>query len=209
MATNTAGRRLPVWVIALIGVAAGMVVAALVAFGGTAQAQAEGAHDLNITKKPKSVKLHVGQKKTSTITVTNQRGGIARNVVMVDQLPRFMRFVKASTSLHRPGSCAPTQGRKGVRCSLGNLRVGETVTIKVTAKAIKKGKGRNVASVSAIGAGGGLGADLEPSDNRDTASHRAVKQRCGVRADGGRACVGGVNAGNGQAAVGGIQAGVR
>lgn len=204
MATNTVGRRLPVWAIALVGAAVGLVVVALVAFGGTAQAQVEGAHDLAVTKKPTSVKLRVGQQKTSTITVTNQRGGIARNVVMVDQLPSFMRFVRASTSLREPGICGPINNRRGVSCSLGNLRVGKTVTIKVTAKAIKRGKGKNLVSVSARGAGGGLGADLEPSDNRDSTRHRAIERRgggegrCGVKAiagnKGATACVGGVKA---------------
>lgn len=216
MATNTVGRRIPVWAIALVGVAVGMVVVALVAFGGTAQAQVEGAHDLAINKTPKNAKLKIGRNFTWTVTVTNQRGGTARNVVMVDNLPDFVRFVRASTSLREPGICGPINNRRGVSCSLGNLAVGETVTIKVTGRAFKKGQDRNVASVSARGAlGGGLGADLEPSDNRDSTRHRAVEQRgggegrCGVKADGGRACVGGVKVGKGHAAVGGIQAGVR
>ena len=212
MATNATGRTIPVGTVVLLGVVASMLAVALVS-GGAAQAQATGDHDLNVTKTPQKAKLVIGKNFTWTVKVTNQRGGVARNVIMVDDLPNFVRFVKARTSLHRPGSCGPTQGRKGVRCTLGNLSAGETVTIKVTGKAFKKGKGQNVASAFAGGAlGGGLEADMQPSDNKDTTRHRAVEGRgggdgrCGVRAGGGRACVGGVKAGNGHANVGGIQA---
>lgn len=206
MATSTVGRRVPAWAVVLLGVLAGTLVA-LLAFGGAAQAQPTGSHDLSITKRPKQAPdLRRGQLFTWTVRVTNQRGGVARSVVVVDNLPNFMRFVRARTSLREPGICNPINNRRGVVCRLGNLRVGDRVTIRVTGRVVSLGSDLNRASVRAGGrTGGGFGADLEPSDNRDTTRHRAVKgrdggkDRCGgvqaeSRRDGAKACVGGVKA---------------
>jgi uncharacterized protein (DUF58 family) len=177
MATNTArGRRLPVWTIVLLGVVACMVLIALVPLSGPTQAQTRGASDLHVTKKPKRAQLVVGRPFTWTVKVKNKRGSTASDVVMVDDLPNFVRFDKARTSLHEPGICRPFS-TDIVECRLGNLRVGERVKIQVTATAFKKGSGKNRAHAHAARASGpGFGDDLQNSDNTATTSNTAVKR---------------------------------
>jgi uncharacterized protein (DUF58 family) len=177
MAANTAGgRRLPLWTIVLLGVVACMVLLALVALSGPTQAQSRGASDLHVTKKPKRAQLVVGQNFTWTVKVKNERGSIARHVVMVDDLPDFVKFVKARTSLREPGICGPF-GTGIVECRLGDLRVGESVRIEVTAHAFKRGSGKNRVHVHAGKASeAGFANDIQSSDNSDTTRHTAVKR---------------------------------
>ena len=87
------------------------------------------------------------------------------------------RFVRASTSLGDPGICRPF-GTGIVECRLGNLRVGNTVTILVTAKTVKAGKGKNRVHAHAARASGagGFGNEIQGSDNIDTTRHTAVKR---------------------------------
>src|SRR5215212_8455636 len=143
MTTNTAARRrIPLWTIVLLGVVACMVLLALVmALSRPTQAQSQSP-DLHVAKKPERAKLTVGKNFTWTVRVKNERGTKARDVVMTDDLPDFVRFVRASTSLHEPGICRPL-GKNIVECRLGDLRVGDRVRIQVTGKPFKAGKGKN------------------------------------------------------------------
>ena len=178
MATNTAGgRRLPVWMVVVLGVVACMVLIALVTLSGPTQAQSQSVSDLHVTKQPKRAKLVVGKKFTWTVKVTNEGGSRARDVVMVDDLPNFVKFVRASTSLDQPGICRPL-GTGVVTCRLGDLRVGNTVTILVTAKAFKAGSGKNLVHADAAKASGagGFGNEIQGSDNTDKTRHRAIKR---------------------------------
>jgi Domain of unknown function DUF11 len=178
MTTNTAGpRRIPLWTIVVLGLVACMVLLALVvAVSGPTQAQSRSASDLHVNKKPKRAQLTVGKNFTWTVRVKNERGSIARDVVMVDDLPNFVRFVRASTSLHHPGICRPF-GTNIVECRLGDLRVGNSVRIDVTAKAFKAGSGKNrVHAHAARASGAGFGSDLQNSDNSDTTRHTAVRR---------------------------------
>jgi uncharacterized repeat protein (TIGR01451 family) len=178
MPTNTAGgRRLPVWMVVLLGVVACMVLLALVTLGGPTQAQTRSSSDLHVTKQPKRAQLKVGKKFTWTVKVKNEGGSRARDVVMVDDLPNFVKFVRASTSLDDPGICRPF-GTGIVECRLGNLRVGNTVTILVTAKTVKAGKGKNRVHAHAARASGagGFGNEIQGSDNIDKTRHTAVKR---------------------------------
>ena len=177
--------------------AAALAAVAVAAFGASADAQAATALSISKSIKPKVVT--VGDKQTYTVKITNNTGARATDVEMRDPLPRNVRFLKASTSLHRPGSCGAKSGT--VTCDLGNLSKGEKVTIKIYVKTTEAGRYKNTAYVSHTDAQ--LGATPQ---NSDSARHRAVKEdrdgggkrRCsGVKAgagDGARACVGGVRA---------------
>jgi uncharacterized repeat protein (TIGR01451 family) len=177
MTMETAGRRrIPLWTIVLLGVVACTVLFALVvAVSGPTQAQSQSP-DLHVSKKPKRAQLVVGENFTWTVRVKNERGTKARDVVMTDDLPDFVKFVKASTSLHEPGICRPL-GTNIVECRLGDLRVGDSVRIQVTGKPFKAGKGKNRVYVHAARvSGAGFGSDLQNSDNSDTTSHTAVER---------------------------------
>lgn len=60
------------------------------------------------------------------ITVTNLGPGVAEDVVVVDTLPPTVSFVSAAVSV---GDCSESGGI--VTCSLGDLEVGDTVTLAV------------------------------------------------------------------------------
>lgn len=122
---------------------------------------------------------------------------------MIDDLPQFMRHVRSQVTPRDPGGCFPIRNRKGGRCNLHDIRPGQTKTIKLTAKAIERGRGKN--HVHAFATQEELGQDINPSNNRDSSGHRAIeprdgggKKRCGVKAvagnNGATACVGGVKA---------------
>jgi uncharacterized repeat protein (TIGR01451 family) len=89
----------------------------------------------------------VGEKQTFTIKVTNEGNGLARNVTMEDPLPAKVRFGKASTSRHVPGSCGLAPVRTVV-CHLGTLGAGKTVTIWMVVRNVEPGNYTNRAFAS-------------------------------------------------------------
>jgi uncharacterized repeat protein (TIGR01451 family) len=101
--------------------------------------------DLSITKSANPNSVAEGNNVTFTITVTNNGGTSATNVVVSDPLP----------SSFTPGSATPSQGSCNntvpVSCTLGTLNAGATatVTIVATANAGAAGNTSNSASVSA------------------------------------------------------------
>jgi uncharacterized repeat protein (TIGR01451 family) len=167
---NTTGRTAAasLWAVALLVVAA-LAVAALAAFGvDSAQAQVRGSADLAVTKKVKPKLVTVGDKQTFTIQVTNERGDTARDVTMTDRLPNQVKFIRASTSRHVPGSCGLVQHT--VACELGNLEVGQRVTVKIFVKTTQAGRYRNQAFATHTT------TELEEADNRDEARSRVNRR---------------------------------
>jgi uncharacterized repeat protein (TIGR01451 family) len=144
------------------------VLVAVMALGSVAGAQATGSADLALSKSVKPKVVTVGDKQTFTVKISNLRGDTARNVVMKDQLPtNKVRFIRASTSRHVPGSCSASGGV--VTCELGKLRKGQTVTVKILVKNVEAGRYTNRASVNHTT------TELDASDNRDAAQGRSTR----------------------------------
>lgn len=142
-------------------------VVAMMALGGVALAQPTGSADLSVTKTVKPRVVTVGDNQTFVIKITNQRGDTARDVVMTDPLPDKVRFIRASTSRKRPGSCGARAGT--VTCDLGNLRRDQTVTVKIVVKNVEAGRYTNRASVTHTT------TELQASDNHDGARARSTR----------------------------------
>jgi hypothetical protein len=87
---------------------------------------------------------------------------------MRDPLPDKVRFVRASTSRHDPGSCRSRN--RTVTCDLGNLRVGRSVTVKIFVRPVRSGKYVNRAFVDQTRT-----AELQAVDNIDGAKARAAR----------------------------------
>lgn len=161
MATKEMGRTRPVLAAALL------VAMAVLVLAGVAQAQPTGSADLSVTKTVKPRVVTVGDNQTFTIKVTNERRDTAKDVVMTDPLPDEVRFIRASTSRHKAGSCSAKGGT--VTCDLGNLRVDRTVTVKILVKNTEAGRYTNRAFVDHST------TELDASDNRDGARARATR----------------------------------
>jgi uncharacterized repeat protein (TIGR01451 family) len=160
-------RRVPVWAVVALGLALAATLVAALAFGGHA-ASAATATDLRITKTVKPKIVTVGDNQTFIIRVTNTTSRNATNVKVTDPLPTNVRFIRASTSLHKPGSCGETN--RTVECDLGTLQGGERVTIKIFVKNVKAGDYVNRAFVSH------KSSELDASDNFDTARASAERR---------------------------------
>ena len=94
-----------------------------------------------------------------TMTVTNKGPNDATNVQVADPAPAGILYLTA----------APTQGTCSVApslitCSLGTVKKGQTVVIRVTARATAVGTHTNTATVT-----GGGGRETNPADNVDSA----------------------------------------
>ncbi len=94
-----------------------------------------------------------------TMTVTNKGPNDATNVQVADPAPAGILYLTA----------APTQGTCSVApslitCSLGTVKKGQTVVIRVTARATTVGTHTNTATVT-----GGGGRETNPADNVDSA----------------------------------------
>jgi uncharacterized repeat protein (TIGR01451 family) len=174
MSTNKTGYGFPVWATAaLLGAAFALVAVVVASFaGGTARAQDVGtnhlASDLHIRKSVKPKTVRVGAKQTFVIKVVNERGATARGVRMRDPLPDKVRFVRASTSRHVPGSCRSRN--RTVTCDLGNLRVGRSVTVKIFVKPVRSGRYVNRAFVEQKRT-----AELQARDNIDAVQTRTAR----------------------------------
>jgi uncharacterized repeat protein (TIGR01451 family) len=136
-----------VW--APMSVAAALVAAllALIVLAAPAQTHTPQGADLTVRKSVSPKLVMVGEKQTFTIKVTNEGNGLARNVTMEDPLPAKVRFGKASTSRHVPGSCGLAPVRTVV-CHLGTLGAGKTVTIWMVVRNVEPGNYTNRAFAS-------------------------------------------------------------
>ncbi len=143
-----------------------MMIAALT-FGDRA-ANAAAATDLRINKTVEPKLVTVGDNQTFTITVKNTTSRNATNVKVTDPLPTNVRFIRASTSLQKPGSCGEIN--RTVECDLGTLQGGERVTIKIVVKNVQAGDYVNRAFVSH------KSTELDASDNFDAARASAERR---------------------------------
>jgi uncharacterized repeat protein (TIGR01451 family) len=156
-----------VWTMAALSLVLVAALVAALAFGGRAANAAGAGADLHINKTVKPKTVQVSQKQTFHIHVRNESRRNATSVKMTDPLPGQVKFIRASTSLHRPGSCGSI--RRTVECNLGTLRGGERVKIEILVKAVKAGSYTNRAFVSQ------KSSELDASDNFDTATASATR----------------------------------
>jgi uncharacterized repeat protein (TIGR01451 family) len=132
-----------------MSVAAALVAAllALIVLAAPAQTQTPQGVDLTVGKSVSPKFVVVGEKQTFTIRVANEGNRLARNVTMEDPLPTKVRFVRASTSRHVPGSCGLEPVRTVV-CDLGTLVAGKTVTVWIVVRNVETGNYINRAFAS-------------------------------------------------------------
>ena len=94
-----------------------------------------------------------------TLTVTNKGPETATNVQVADPAPAGISYLTANPS---QGSCSLSPSL--VTCSLGAIAPGQTVTIRITARATTVGQHTNTATVTGSG-----GRETNPADNVDSA----------------------------------------
>ena len=166
MTPSTMRRGLPLWVITvLVGAALALAV---IATSGSSPAQAATALSISKTIHPRVVT--VGERQTYIIKITNNTGHRVRGVKMWDPLPKKVRFIRASTSLRKPGSCEFVRSSRTVWCGPYTLTRGQRFTVKIYVKTTKVGRYVNTAYVSHRTAG-----FRTASVSSDSAHHRAVK----------------------------------
>ena len=156
-----------VWTLAALSLTLVAALVAALAFVDGRAANAAAGADLRLHKTVQPKTVLVGQNQTFHIHVKNNSRRNATNVKVTDPLPTNVRFIRASTSLHRPGSCGNFRGT--VECNLGTMQRGERVHIKIFVKAVKAGKYKNRAFVSQ------KSAELDASDNFDTVTASATR----------------------------------
>jgi uncharacterized repeat protein (TIGR01451 family) len=106
---------------------------------------------LNVATPASTVRL--GSNLTYMVTVTNKGPSVAEEVVLAEELPTSVAVVSATAS---QGSCSYSSG--GVRCSLGSVPAGTSVTVSVTVAPLAIGVITNTATVLCA-------AELNPSNN--------------------------------------------
>jgi uncharacterized repeat protein (TIGR01451 family) len=148
-----------------------VLMAYMVVFGTAAGAQTAQGVDLNVKKSVSPKVVAVGERQTFTIKVTNEGNRRARNVTMSDPLPGKVKFVRASTSRHVPGSCGLDD--RTVVCHLGTLRPGKTVAVWIVVRTVEAGDYTNRAFVSY----GTSALESDTSDNQDTVTSTIVEKR--------------------------------
>ena len=94
-----------------------------------------------------------------TMTVTNKGPNDATNVQVADPAPAGILYLSASPA---QGTCSVAPSL--ITCSLGTVTKGQTVVIRVTARATTVGTHTNTATVT-----GGGGRETNPADNVDSA----------------------------------------
>jgi uncharacterized repeat protein (TIGR01451 family) len=104
------------------------------------------AADLSLTKSDSPDPVHIGQKLTYTLGVTNNGPDSATGVSLVDNLPKNAGFGSATTT---QGSCTVKPAKQLVTCNLGTLTSGQTVTVTIVVKPSKKGTITNTATATA------------------------------------------------------------
>jgi uncharacterized repeat protein (TIGR01451 family) len=150
-----------------IGLAAGLLIAAIVADAGSAAQP--GTANLKITKTDSPDPVRVGASLTYTIGVENVGPSPATGVVVTDNLPKGVRLVSATG----PSGVCAAQGNK-VTCVIGNLDPvgvnygGAPVTVTIVVAPENAGTIRNTATVK--------GDQKDPNDknNKATATTRVL-----------------------------------
>ena len=100
----------------------------------------------------------VGGNLTYTLKVTNLGPNQANDVVVTDSLPSETTFVSVSTN---KGTCT---GTNAISCSLGQVAVGEFITITIVVKPTQAGTITNTTVVA------GHESEVDPSDNTSSAT---------------------------------------
>ena len=137
MTGTTTPRTVRLWVGMLLAVA--IAAAALLAAlgGGAAAAQEARSVNLDVDKSVSPRTVQVGERQVFTVRITNRGSTRAREVRMRDPLPSAVRFIRAETSRHVPGSCGIED--RVVRCRLGTLRPDRSVTVKIHVRPVVAG----------------------------------------------------------------------
>jgi uncharacterized repeat protein (TIGR01451 family) len=110
--------------------------------------------DLSLTQTVMPNPVTVSNNLSVTLTVSNAGPGSATAVQLIDQLPKLVSYISATSS---QGSCAQAGGV--VTCDLGNLANGGTATVTLLMRALCEGSITNTATVSADE------TDPRPEDN--------------------------------------------
>jgi uncharacterized repeat protein (TIGR01451 family) len=103
------------------------------------------AADLSVSKTDSPDPVHIGQKLTYTVVVTNNGPDAATGVSLIDNLPKNAGFGSATST---QGTCTVKPAKAQVTCSLGTLASGRTATVTIVVKPTKKGTITNTATVS-------------------------------------------------------------
>lgn len=118
--------------------------------------------DVEVVKTDSPDPASVGQRITYTIRVTNRGPEAATSVVVTDPLPASVALVSVSTT---QGSCSTAPL---LRCELGRIGVGASVTISAVVRANAAGVVVNTASAA------GAEPDPNPTNNVSTATTRVM-----------------------------------
>jgi uncharacterized repeat protein (TIGR01451 family) len=100
--------------------------------------------DVSVVKQASTLKPPVGGTVTYSIIAHNAGPALAHDVVVSDPIPASLQYVSASAP---SGSCANVSG--SVVCNIGDLAVGQSVTVSVRAIAVRVGDAENSASAVA------------------------------------------------------------
>jgi uncharacterized repeat protein (TIGR01451 family) len=149
------------WAAMSVAAALAAALLALIVLAAPAQTQTAQGVDLTVRKSVSPKFVAVGEKQTFTVRVVNEGNRRARNVTMSDPLPGAVRFVRASTSRHVPGSCGLEPVRT-VTCDLGTLGADKTVTVWISARMVEAGSYTNRAFA---GFGGASTIEFDGSGN--------------------------------------------
>ena len=123
------------------------------------------AADLKVTKKASAKTVKPGGTLGYTIVVTNQGGSAATTASVTDTLPVGLTPTSATFN----GTACTIAGRK-ITCTLGQMIVGASTTVKISAKVGKDRAGETL--INTATASTGLQTDSNPANN--TASARTT-----------------------------------
>jgi uncharacterized repeat protein (TIGR01451 family) len=118
--------------------------------------------DLSITKTDSPDPVHIGQKLTYTIVVTNNGPDGATGVTLQDDFPKTTGFGSVSST---QGSCSRSKTR--VTCILGTMASGSTATVTLVVKPTQKGTITNTVTVSAT-------SPADPNTANNTATQNTL-----------------------------------
>lgn len=146
MSGTTTPQTVRLWAGVLLAGAIAATTLLAVLGGGAAGAQVARGVDLDVDKSVSPRTVQVGERQVFTVRITNEGSARARGVRMRDPLPSAVRFIRAETSRHVPGSCGIAD--RVVRCRLGTLRPNRAVTVRIHVRPVVAGSYINRAFAS-------------------------------------------------------------
>jgi uncharacterized repeat protein (TIGR01451 family)/gliding motility-associated-like protein len=121
------------------------------------------AIDLSVTKSSFGTQIFQGNEFEYEILVENQGEANALEVVITDNLPEGLQYIKStSTSSSNEIEAVPSANGNNITWAVANFPAGQSLTITLTVKADKVGPIVNNVTVSST-----KGEELTPSDNMD------------------------------------------